>query len=83
MNDFGSEQPLHQSLFCVRPGASTEQILLHLYSVLRAGEAAAYELTESPGFNAGGLALSVVHAVETAQVLVTRLMEDDESRVNG
>ena len=39
------------------------------------GEAAAYELTENPGFNAGGLALAVVHAMEAAQVLMGRLLE--------
>ncbi|WP_249677808.1 hypothetical protein [Pseudomonas abieticivorans] len=47
---------------------------MHLASYLRAGEAAAYELTDSPGHNAGGLALSVVHSIESAQVIVEMLL---------
>lgn len=78
MNHFRSEHLFNQPLFLVRPDASTEQVLMHLSSVLRAGEAAAYELTESPGSNAAGLALSVVHAMEAAQVLVGKLLQDDE-----
>ncbi|MGY4492318.1 hypothetical protein [Pseudomonas sp. TE3610] len=58
MSDVFADQHFSSSPFCVRPDVSAEQVLLHLSQVLRAGEAAAYELTESPGFNAGGLALA-------------------------
>jgi hypothetical protein len=75
MSDVFGDQPFSSSPFCVRPDVSAEQVLLHLSQVLRAGEAAAYELTESPGFNAGGLALAVVQAMEAAQVLVGRLID--------
>ncbi|WP_416422351.1 DUF3077 domain-containing protein [Pseudomonas sp. App30] len=75
MNDALTNRALPASLFRVRDDVSAEEVLLHLSEVLRVGEAAAYELTENPGFNAGGLALAVVHAMEAAQVLVGRLLE--------
>lgn len=74
--------PEHPALFCVRPGISTEDALVHAVHYLKCAASTALQAAEVGTENQRGLALSAVHSVEMAAALLNAVLSDYERRAS-
>ncbi|WP_455922065.1 hypothetical protein [Pseudomonas putida] len=73
---FGPVDTHNLPLFTITPGFNGEDALAHVTVLLKGAEACAYELTESPGDTAHGLAIALVHQLEQARGIVNALLAE-------
>lgn len=67
-----SASPVEDSFFEAKAGISDEEALVHACELLRSAAATAYESANGTYGNSRDLALSVVHLIDMAKVMVER-----------
>ena len=70
------------AFFCINPGISQEDALVHASELLRSAAATAYESASSHEGHQRDLAFSVVYLIDMAKAMVERTLQQPQAQAN-